>query len=1148
MKKCEIEDSSGKRRLRRVLLTMKLLTILFLAGNVAVSASVYSQATKIDLQLQNSTIGSILKSIESSSDFIFVYDTELVNTKIEKSISLKGANIKTVLDELFGETNVAYMVDDRQVFLYKKDDIKQLDQLKSGTKVAMQKEKELSGIVTDEDGLPLPGVTVVAKGTKRGVVTSIDGKFKLSVPEEVTTLVLSFVGMKTQDVAIGSKSSFNIILEEETVGVDEVVVVGYGVQKKETVTGAIVSIDDKQLVQSPQANISNSLVGRLSGVIAVQRSGQPGEDQTTIRIRGIGTFTGSADPLVLVDGIETDNYNSIDPNEIENISILKDASATAVYGVRGANGVMIITTKRGTEGKTEVSYSLQHATQRFTDFRNTMNAADFANGMNIAAQYDSYITGGYEPIFTDEDIAHFKAHDDPIFHPDVDWFPYMFDKSSGQTQHNLNINGGTEKVKYFVSLGYFDQDGLINHTDLVEDYDATIVFKRYNIRTNFDFEITKRFSANLNLSSTIENRSGTSSKVNEIFEAVWATNPVDQPLITDGKFIELDNKVSLGVSPFQKMFLSGTGYIKDYRNYLNSSLRFNYDLDFVTKGLTSHATISYNNYNKQHIFYRKDLVRYRPVRLEDESIVLIPKTYEAPFGFQETFGKNRKVYFEAGIDYARAFKEHDVNALLLYNQSKRYDPDFLYLVPNGYQGIVGRTTYGYKDKYLAEVNIGYNGTENFAPGKRFGFFPAYSLGWVASEESFFPENKVLTYLKIRGSYGVVGNDKLGSIRISKGGKRFLYMPAAYGYSSNIFQFGEYGSNQQAYEGAIEGALGNENLTWERAKKMNIGADFAFANDKLRGTFDLFKEKRDNILATRNVIPVVVAAQLPAYNLGKMKNSGFEAELSYNDRVGKLDYWLKANYTYAHNVVEYQDEITRPFTYQNRTNQRYGQMFGLKADGFFNTWEEVNDANRPIYEYQNNKIQPGDVKYVDINGDGKINNDDIIPLGYPDFPEVVFGFSLGGNFKGFDFSVLFQGATHVSLAYPSNYWMPFKQGRNAPDYMVESWSQERYDQGLKISFPHFNTGNTTSASNGQRSTLNIEDASYVRLKNAEIGYTIQKKILQKIKIKQVRLYVNGNNLLTWDKLLPGADPESTKSFEAEGYPVTRTINFGFNVKF
>ncbi|NDP20047.1 MAG: TonB-dependent receptor [Paludibacter sp.] len=998
----------------------------------------------------------------------------------------------------------------------------------------------INGSVSDVSG-PLPGVSILEKGTTNGTITNTNGKFTLSPKGTAPVLVVTYIGYETKEISVKNTSDLNIILNEDTKKLEEVVVVGYGTQKKVSVTGAVSIVGKAQLLQTPQANISNALVGRMPGLLSVQRSGQPGEDASTLRIRGVGTFGGGQDPLIMVDGIETDNYNNIDPNEIESVSILKDASATAVYGVRGANGVMIITTRRGAEGKPQVSYSYQHASSRFTDMRKSMNGYDYATSFNLAKRYDGYISGTNTPVFSDYEIERYRLHDDPIFYPDVDWYTYMFDKTSGQNQHNFNINGGTDKVKYFVSVGYFNQEGLINHTDLVPDYDANLKYDRYNIRSNFDFTITKRLTASVNLSSQIEERSGTNVDVRSVFEAVYAGNPVWTPLITDGKLLRLD-KPNIS-SPLGVLFNAGTGLQKNYRNYLNSSVRFNYDMSFITKGLSTHATVSYNNYNSQNIVYRKEPVKYRAIRLADQTPAFIPLSDENRFAFSERFDKNRKEYVEFGFDYKRTFGNHSVTGMVLYNESKRYDPDLAFSVPNGYQGLVGRATYDYKNRYLAEVNLGYNGTENFAPGKRFGFFPAFSLGWVVSDEPFFPKNNVLTFMKARGSFGEVGNDKIG-------GDRFLYRQASYTYTANFYQFGEYGSNQTGYQAGLEGKIGNTDLIWEKARKTNVGVDLAFWKDKFKATVEYFNEDRSNILANRNTAPITSGANLPAYNLGKMNNKGFEAEISLNNKIGKFNYWVKANYTYARNVIEYMDESPRAYSYQNRTGQTFGQNFGLVADGFFNTWEEVNDAKRPFYTYSSNKIQPGDVKYVDINGDGKISGDDEVPIGYSNFPEKIFGLSLGADYRGFDFSVLFQGATNVSIAYSRSYTQPFLENRTAMDYMVNSWSEERYNQGLPIQFPHFNTGYVNSQTNYNNSTLWTQDASYVRLKNAEIGYTIPRKVLSKIKITSLRFYANGSNLITWDKMLPGVDPESAAASIAnlDPYPLTRTINFGFNVKF
>ena len=1126
------------RYLKKLLMTMKICLFFLLISVATVNASIsYSQNTKLTLDLQNATMKELIQEIESQSEFIFVFYDNALNLKQKVSIRTSNQPIEKILDKVLESTGNTYAIFDRQIVIGKKNPETGSISMPAETITDADQRKEITGKVTDAQKLPLPGVSVVVKGTTQGTITDADGNFRLSYTGEAKTITFSFVGMKTQDITVGNITSFNIVMEDETVGVDEVVVVGYGTQKKATITGAIASLGTKDLLQSPQANVSNALVGRMPGLIAVQRSGEPGNDQSQLRIRGVGTFSGSQDPLVMIDGIETENYNNIDPNEIESISVLKDASATAVYGVRGANGVLLITTKRGKLGKPQVSYTANLAVTRFTDLRESMNAYDYARSFNEALKYDSYISGGYTPKFTEEAIAKYKSGEDPIFYPNINWFDEMLKPTSSQIQHNITINGGTEKVKYFLSAGYFNQEGLFKHADILPEFDAQPTFKRYNFRSNFDFEITKRFSAIVNLSSQIENRAGTSS-IGRFVESLSRANPINVPGVIDGKIVELG--IAGSTNPYS--YLLRDGFRREYRNYLDGSVRLNYKLDFILEGLSAHGTVSYKNYNNQVLQYSKRLVTHFAKRLPDNSVVYVPQGDEGPFGFSEAIGKNRKVYSEFGFNYARTFDRHNVTGLFLYNQSKYFDPNLAFAIPNGYQGVVGRATYDFEGRYLAEVNVGYNGTENFAEGKRYGFFPAYSLGWVLSEEPFFPENNIVSLVKFRASQGEVGNDKIG-------GDRFLYRPSSYVYSGQYY-YGEVGSSYNKYNVSAEGKIGNPDLTWERAIKKDLGMELGLWKDKIRVSMDLFLEKRDNILANRGTVPAIVGANLPAYNLGKMKNSGFDGDFTYNERIDKFDFWVKCNFTFARNEIEFQDEVPRPFTYQYRTGQRFGQYFGLVAEGFYNTWEEVNDPARPSSQYQNNKIQPGDLKYRDVNGDGIINDDDQVPIGYSNFPEKIFGLSLGGRYKGFDFSLLFQGAGNVSINYTRRYQDGFGEGGNGTaNYFLTSWSQERYEKGLSIDFPHFAAGSDAQKHNYAASSFWTRDASYVRLKNIEVGYTFSTRLMSKINLSSARIYINGNNLYTWDSMFPGVDPEAAMAaVNFDNYPVTSTVNLGINVKF
>ncbi len=1152
MKK-KLNEWRGYNAFIKFLLVMKLTILIIFVSLVSVSASTYSQSTKLTVDAKDASIVEIFEDIEVQSEFVFIYQNETVDIKNKYNIDFKNSTVEEILEILFKDSGITYEINDRQIIITPKDSIpakkSESDSGKGEKKENVDQQKKLTGTVAAKDGEPIPGVTVFIKGTSKGTVTDIDGNFSLNGVAEGNIVQFSFVGMVPQEITFTGQTQVNITLEEETLGLEEVVVVGYGLQKKETVTGAISTIDTEELLQSPQANVSNALVGRMPGLQAVQRSGEPGEDQSILRIRGIGTFTGSADPLIMVDGIEAQNYNNIDPNEIESITILKDASATAVYGVRGANGVLLITTKRGKEGKPKITINSNFAISRFTELRESLNSYDYARLYNEALKYDSYITGGYTPRFSEEEIAKYKSGEDPVLFPSTDWQDMVLKPTASQMHHNLMISGGTPKVKYFVSAGMFSQEGLFK-TKQVKDifeFDPQIKFQRYNFRSNFDFNITEYFSATVNLSSQIEQRKGFNQDTRKTMEFIMRANPLDSPGLYDNKLVVMTGADPSTSNPLY--WMGANGYRENYRNYLNGSVRFNYDFEKLLPGLKTHVTFSYQNYNEQNSTYRKTLLLYNAKKLESGDYALIPNGIESPFYYQELLGNgkeySRRYYLEAGVDYAKTFNDtHEVTGMLLYKQSKYYDPTLAFLVSNGYQGFAGRLTYNYKKRYLAEFNIGYEGTENFAEGNRFGFFPAGSLGWVISEENFFPENDIVSYLKVRGTIGQVGNDRIGDI--SSTASRFLYRPSSYTYSGG-YHWGEVGSTYNYYYGSAEGKIGNPDLTWEKSTKKNLGLELHVLDNKIQFSMDWFSEVRDNILANKGTVPAISGAELPAYNLGKMKNSGIEADITFRSTVGKLNYWVRGNYTYAHNVIEFMDEVNRTNPYQYRTGLRYGQFFGFLADGLYNTWEEVNDPNRPVVMWQNNKLQPGDIKYVDINSDGFIDNDDIVPIGYSNFPEKVFGFSFGGDIKGVDFSVLFQGASNVSMNTSRRTNRGFFQNSGASKLLLQSWSQERYENGESILLPHLSVDGQDN--NYQNSSFWIRDASYLRLKNIEIGYTFSSKLIQKLSMSSCRVYINGSNLYTWDNLFPGEDPEFPNSeTDYEPYPVTSTFNVGLNLKF
>ncbi len=1101
------------------------------------SLSIMAQTLTIDVQQKK--LADVLTLIEEQTGYEFNYTEPPVNASETVSLKVSGKSLAETLDLLFKSKSITYRIIGKKIFLTEAPAVEK--------KVSKPIPSTVKGVVLDTGGVPLPGVGVEEKGTGNGTVTDIDGKFVLEMKNSANQLVFSCLGFETREVFPADAPK--VVLKEEALMLNDVVVVGYGKQRKESVTAAIATISRDDLVQTPQANLSNMLVGRMPGLIATQRSGAPGEDYSNLLIRGVSTFTDNSSPLIMVDGVERSSFNGIDPNEIESLNILKDASATAVYGVRGANGVILITTRKGEVGAPHISYSGNVAIQQSTRLPSYLGSAEYAELYNEAGENDARVTGStYIPRFTQKDIELYKNGFDPILHPDTDWINEFLRNVSTRTQHNVNISGGIDRVKYFISGSFFDQTGIYKNTRIDKDHDVNPRNTRYNFRANFDFQITTDFTAQVQLASQIENIISPGGGNSSIWQAISFANPLSSPGLVDGKIVKIQNGVGT-VNPWQ--VLLGNGYNKRNSNNFNSSVRMDYDFSrLVTKGLSAHARVAYDSYYYSNRKYSKSFPYYLAFRDTDETdyIYLVPQSEESVWSNSDSWNKNRKIYFEGGIDYDRTFGNHKVTGLLLYNQSKYYSPALAYYVPNAYQGLVGRVTYEYASRYLLEFNMGYNGTENFAKGKRFGFFPAFSAGWILTEEKWIPKNKILTYLKIRGSYGEVGNDKIG-------GDRFLYLPSSYGEAANSalnkYNFGV-STNPNSSLAIVENKIGNPDLTWERARKTNVGLDFNMFSSRLSVQTDFFHEYRDNILANRSTEPVIIGATLPAYNLGSMRNMGFELDVTWRDKIGQVNYWLRGNCSFACNTVLFRDEVPKQFDYQMETGRRYGQFFGLIFDGYYNSWDEINALDRPVSAWNGNQLQPGDCKYVDVNKDGKIDNYDMVPIGYSNVPEIIYGVSLGFSWKGFDFSCLFQGAGNVSIKYYGRSLWPFSKSEESAKSIIRGrWTQERYENGESITFPRLSLNpNSESDHNYRPSTLWIRDADYIRLKNLELGYSFNEKVIRKLHLGGLRLFFNGTNLLTWTDVID-LDPEvlsTTGNTEINAYPLQKVFNFGLNITF
>lgn len=998
----------------------------------------------------------------------------------------------------------------------------------------------VSGVVKDDTGEPVIGAGVLVKGTTLGTITDIDGHFSFRADDLNGVLVVSFVGMETQEIPMKGKGIFDIVLKSSNTLLEEVQVVAYGAQKKVTLTGSISSVNTDELLKVPTASIGNMLSGVLSGVSSIQSSGQPGGDDPDVFIRGISTLnTMNAKPLYLVDGVER-SFFQIDPNEVENITILKDASSTAVFGVRGANGVIIVTTKRGKEGKAKINASFSYGIQTPTRMPEFVNSYDYATFLN-----EAYTNDGKDPKFTPEAVEAFRTHSNPIIYPDTDWMELLFKSSAPQTQGNVNISGGTERVRYFISMGMLDQKGFFKNHDT--RYDANFNFNRYNYRANLDIDFTKTTLVAINMGGRVEKRNFPRSgdDINQLFRRIYWATPFSGPGIVDGKWIKGNSQyLPVGLSDGLGN-IYGRGYGSKTTNVVNLDLALTQKLDFVTKGLQFKIKVAYNSgydHTKERAtsiesyqpWYRKDVTwMEHPAGSDPNEVVYIQDGEAGLISYAESFGKSRDWYAEASFDWKRDFDLHHLSALALYNQSKTYYPDSDYPgIPRGYVGLVGRVTYDYDNKYLIEGNVGYNGSENFAPGNRYGFFPAVSGGWVLTQEEFLKDNPVVNFLKIRASYGIVGNDRYHPYGTGFM-DRFLYLPNSYFIGSGY----QFGTGTSWSPGAYEKSFGNSGLSWEKSAKQNYGIDFSLFNQKLSGSIDYFYEKRMDILAKASTDPIIHAMSLPVLNLGIVSNKGVELNLKWNHKINSFRYWTNLNVSYAKNKIVYQDEVPSEYTYTLKTGHPVGQPFGLKVRGFY--YEGMEDVADHSYV-----LKEGDVVYEDLNHDGKIDDNDKTAIGYPSYPLLNAGLTLGFEYKGFDFSMLWVGATKTSRVLEETFRKPLGEtyDRSLMSHQfTDRWTPET---AATAKLPRATIDGVKN--NYRDSELWVKDASYLRLKNIEIGYNFRLPFMPKIGMEKMRVFMTGYNLLTFDKLKI-SDPESMSSGVPQ-YPVMRVINFGLNVSF
>jgi len=1126
------EDSVARKNGKYLL----LFVFCFLVAALQAKSPVYGQAKTFTVSLKNVTLKEVISYVEKNSQYVFFFKPEVINQSTQISVSLKNATVKQLLDKVSEQANIVYEMKERQIVLKEK---------KVSEQSVSQKKRLLQGLVKDEQGNPIIGASIQLKNTGTGVITDLDGLFQIQVTDKNSVIVISYIGYVTQEISVGDRSSITVQLKEDTKSLEEVVVTAFGAtQKKETMVGSIQQVRPAEL-KVPSSSLSTSFAGRMAGVIAIQRSGQPGADGADFWIRGKSTFGDATGVLIVLDGVEisSSDLNALDPEVIESFSILKDATATAMYGTRGANGVMIVTTKSGQDLlKPIINFRLETSMSQLTSVPEMVGGVDYMKLYNEALTTRGITTGLYD----DTKIRATEQGLNPLVYPNVDWYNEMFNKNAFAQRFNFNIRGGKKAVTYFMSASVKHDAG--NLKSLSKDYfsyNNNINVMRYDFVNNLSIKATNTTKISLGLNVSLRDWKGPSAGVDGIFSMSREASPVDFPIVyparNDKEIYTLWGGMSGGIynngyrNPVAEYVV---GYKKQFASTVNANIRLDQDLKMVTKGLKLHVLASFKNWSKTETtrkagYNQFEIDQYNEATGE-YTLSRVGNEQKTALNTEGAATGDRRIFIQAYLDYKRKFGVHDVNAMLLYNQDQldNNKPDnLLSSLPRRKQGIAARLSYAYDDRYLAEVNFGYNGSENFAKNNRFGFFPSIALGYNISQEKFWePISNVISHFKLRGSYGLVGNDGIN--------ERYAYLEDIV-LSSDKWKYTT-GVNQNVnLQGPVWNRYYNPNLTWEVGKKLNVGFDMQLFH-QVNLNFDVFKEIRSKIYMQRvNTLPDFIGTgETKIYeNSGKMKNVGFDIALDYNKQITK-DFFLsfKGTLTYAHNTILERDEP--PFQlYPNLSSVGYsrGQHLVYVADGLFRDQADVDSHAEQTLGYI---PQPGDIKYVDqpdANGncDGIINTNDRVYMGYPEDPEIVYGFGPSMKYKNWDFSFFFQGAARTSILMSG--FHPF--GKNATRGVMkfiadDYWSES--NPNPNAAYPRLTRD--TNANNTVNSSYWLRNGAFLKLKNAEIGYTF----------KMFRAYLNGSNLLTFSPFKHW-DPEMGGGSGMK-YPTQRVFNIGIQFTF
>lgn len=1139
--------------LKKLIMELKIaFFIIVVSVSNVLAIPAYSQVAKVSLDMENRSLEQVLDEIERQSEFYFIFNQKQIDVNRVVNIQAENKLITDILPELFKGTNINYVVFDRKILLTTDPLDKELMAIKLNDGLQQQK---ITGTVIDKTtGEALAGVNVWVQGTTVGGITDVNGKYSIAVANNNVSLEFSFIGYDKVTVPANGKSVIDVQLSNTSTLLNEVVVVGYGTQKKIDLTGSIASVSNKEIKSVTTMSLTDNMAGKLPGFRVMQRTSEPGEYNSDFDIRGWGS------PLIIVDGIQRDNFAKIDPNEVDNITVLKDASA-AIYGVKAANGVILITTKRGKEGTSEITYSGSYGWQNATKYVKPMNAAQFTESYNWAQ-----VNSGIVPSYSQQQIDDYKSGKTPS----ANWYPELIRNNTPQQQHNLTISGGSQKVKYFGSMGYYDQDGLFKSGDLN--------YKRYNLRGSVDIQITDNLDAELVLAGVSDVKNSPSTAAWAIYKEIWMQVPTltvyanNNPLYLQA--------LSDGRNPYADAHSSISGYNDTWNKIFNGNFALNYKIPFV-KGLKAHFLYAYDFNNNTNKAFSK---RY-PLYTYDAASDSYNASYiNSPSTMTQAYTENSRTTLQTSLNYEKSIDKHHITGLLLFedikvantnfsgsrqftvdavdqlyagNSAQQFtsDPNGVYELAN--QGLVGRLNYDFGSKYLVEGSFRYDGSSKFPKGKRWGFFPSASVGWRISEENFIKNNfSFISNLKLRASWGQMGDDAASSFQFVPG---YTY-PTSQTFGGHPLSY-MFGGNLTTGLGFI--GMTNPNITWYKATTSNFGIDANLWGQKINFQFDVFRRKETGLLDTRLLsLPMSVGASLPQENLDGDLSRGFEVVLGTTQKVSDVLVSLSGQFSYTHTQWLHKEEAKAGNSYLNWRNSNSDRsnniIWGYQLDGQFQSQDQINNA--AIEDGQGNMyVKPGDLKYTDTNHDGIISDLDQVPIAKgttagnvvntQSIPEVTYGLNLSFAWKGVDISALFQGATNFSVQLVEQLAGPYSWGRNGLAQFYDVWHQadntDPNSAWIPGKYPPMRLSGTNP--NGLQSPYYIKDATYFRLKSVEIGYTIPGKILKKVGIEKLRIYTNAYNLLTWSKI-PFMDPEHPQDLYGYMYPITRNVNFGVNVTF